>query len=532
MRLNIFFLITSATILFLITACSGESKNIKSLGGWKVNDVKGWFFTSAKVKDRKLPGMVYVEGGTFTMGRAQDDVLRDWNNSPVRMQVSSFYMSETEVTNYDYRSYLAWLEYVFPPENPSFKEIYNGALPSTSFEKEKLMRNDVYTNHYFTHPAFDNYPVIGVSWIQAQRFCEWLTDRANENVLMEAGFLSKDLYRNAEIVYGTKHFDTEIYKRMPYQMFGDDSRAINPEKFDQDSRSDRNRRLRYLGKYDGLLVSKFRLPTETEWEYTALALAKNRSYNSYKGKRYPDDRVRFYKGRNKGDFLDNFKIGHGDYSGVGGWGNDGSTISNEVKKYPPNDLGFFGMYGNVSEWTADVYRPVIDDEINDLNYFRGNVYKRLVLKDGIPERVMSEPEYDILADGRKIYKGLPGSIKKEVTQDAKNYRDGDLSSVLDPYSLKEDSSVTEKVYNAPVRNFIVDTDGKVKVFKDKKSRTSSVSDRMRVIKGASYKDGVYWTDPAQRRYMDERESTSWIGFRVAQDVLGDKKNKRTRRGRQ
>lgn len=501
------------------------------MSGWKVNDANGWFFTTGKAKGPESPGMVYVEGGTFTMGRVQDDVLRDWNNPPVRMQVSSFYMGETEVTNYDYRSYLAWLEYVFPPEDSSFKEIYNGALPNASFEKEKLMRNDIYTNHYFTHPAFDNYPVVGVSWIQAQRFCEWLTDRANENVLIKAGVLSKDLYRDAEMVYGSKHFDTEIYNRKPQRMFGKDSQALNLRKITQVGRA-QNPHLRYVGKYDGLLISKFRLPTETEWEYAALALAENRSYNAYKGKRYPDERIRVLKDGYKGDFLDNFKLGRGDYSGIGGWGNDGSALSNEVKKYLPNDLGLFGMYGNVAEWTADVYRPIIDVDVNDLNYFRGNVYKRPILKGGVPERVTGEPEYDILADGRKVYKALPGSIKKEIIQEAKNYRDGDLSSALDPYVLREDAAVTEKIYNAPVRNFVVGADGKVKVLKDKKARTSPISDQMRVIKGASYKDGVYWVDPAQRRYMDERESVSWLGFRVAQDVLGDRKNKRTRQGKQ
>ena len=36
------------------------------------------------------------------------------------------------------------------------------------------------------------------------------------------------------------------------------------------------------------------------------------------------------------------------------------------------------MYGNVAEWTADVYRPIIDDEANDFNYFRGNVYESYI----------------------------------------------------------------------------------------------------------------------------------------------------------
>lgn len=64
--------------------------------------------------------------------------------------------------------------------------------------------------------------------------------------------------------------------------------------------------------------------------------------------------------------------------------------------------------------------------------------------------------------------------------------------------------------------------------KDKKSLISSVSDCIRVIKGAlpPIKMEFIGPDPSQRRYMDERESASWIGFHVNQYVLGDKKNKK------
>jgi hypothetical protein len=43
-------------------------------------------------------------------------------------------------------------------------------------------------------------------------------------------------------------------------------------------------------------------------------------------------------------------------------------------KYPANDFGLYGW--NVAEWVADVYRPIIDNESNDFNYFRGNRYTK------------------------------------------------------------------------------------------------------------------------------------------------------------
>ena len=41
------------------------------------------------------------------------------------------------------------------------------------------------------------------------------------------------------------------------------------------------------------------------------------------------------------------------------------------------------MAGNVSEWVADVYRPIIDEEANDFNYYRGNIYSNpQITRDG------------------------------------------------------------------------------------------------------------------------------------------------------
>ncbi|XOD69621.1 MAG: hypothetical protein ACMUEM_03975 [Flavobacteriales bacterium AspAUS03] len=75
----------------------------------------------------------------------------------------------------------------------------------------------------------------------------------------------------------------------------------------------------------------------------------------------------------------------------------------------------------MTEWITDVYRHIIDNETNDINYFKGNIYKKFVLKDGLPEYVANESEYDILAGGCKIYKSLLESIKKEVNQNVRNY---------------------------------------------------------------------------------------------------------------
>ncbi len=112
--------------LFILGACSKEHSPVT---GWNYNDPSnGGFEVSPYEEQETGPGLVFIEGGTFTMGRTQDDVMSDWNSVPRRVTVSSFYMDETEVTNTDYREYLYWTNRVFGPNYP---QVYVKALPDT-----------------------------------------------------------------------------------------------------------------------------------------------------------------------------------------------------------------------------------------------------------------------------------------------------------------------------------------------------------------------------------------------------------------
>lgn len=510
------------------TKSGGGTKKFVSQTGWKPNDSKGWFFSGKQEKQKGWPGMVYVEGGTFTMGLVKDDVMHDWNNTPRRMQVSSFFINETETTNYDYRSYVTWLKYVFPPSDPNFREIYNGALPDTLVWNNKLSRND-FAETYFRSPEFDYYPVVGVSWLQASRYCDWLTDRANEKVLMDQGVISKDLYVNDSNNQGTASFTLDKYKSNDPEM----QSYINAQRLQKATgiRTTNQRIMAVNRNATSGVVQRFRLPTEVEWEYAALGLQKNRDYNNYLGKNPKIEDLRGKKGRNKGTFLDNFKYGRGDYSGTAGWKNDGSAITSDVRQYPSNDLGIYGMFGNVAEWTADIYRPIIDEEASDFNYYRGSAPQQVVRNsDGSYKRVESGSiKYDTLADGRLVYRGLPGEFEREKVANYSSFRDGDFQSSLDGgYGRDVDSASNYNMYNAPRRSFYVDANGKVILQKDTKKRTSQISDKIRVVKGGSWNDTAYWLDPGQRRFKDESKSYGWIGFRVAQDAKNNNK-KRSKR---
>lgn len=534
-KLKLFPIIAFSSILLFVscgggnTKSGGGTKRFTSKTGWKPNDKKGWFYTTKQQKQKGWPGMVYVDGGTFTMGLVKDDVMHDWNNTPRRMQVSSFFIGETEITNYEYREYVTWLKYVFSSPDSNLKDVYTGALPDTLVWNNRLSRND-FSETYFRSPEYDYYPVVGVSWLQASRYCEWLTDRANEKALMDKGIISKDLYVNESSNQGQSSFTLDKYKANDPAM----KEYINEQRV-QKSTGIKTTNQRILSANRGAtsgVVEKFRLPTEVEWEYAALGLTKNREYNNYIDKKPMIEELRGTKGKNRGMFLENFKYGRGDYSGTAGWKNDGSAITSDVRQYPSNDLGIYGMYGNVAEWVADVYRPIIDQEGNDFNYYRGNVVKQKVRNaDGTYQIIDgTNIKYDTLSDGRLVYKGLPGQYNETIVQDDRNFRDGDFMSSLEASSGRgsDSSNANFSMYNAPVRRFIVDEKGRVKLQKDNRQRTTNVSNEVRVVKGGSWMDTAYWLDPGQRRYRDESKSYGWIGFRVAQDGKANHKGKSKR----
>ena len=523
---------------------SSSSKNSSRATGWKINAKEGGFQYNTDFEEQATaPGLVFIEGGTFTMGRVQDDVMHDWNNSPNQQHVQSFYMDETEVTNMMYLEYLDWIKAVYPPTEPQYKAIYEGALPDTLVWRNRLGYSEVMVDNYLRHPAYAEYPVVGVSWIQAVEFASWRSDRVNELYLEDAGYIERD----AKIAANSEaNFSTDTYLIAPSMSYGGNDSITNPIKS--------RRRVTttaagdtinvYASRETGIISPKYRLPSEAEWEYAALGLSELRDYNVYRGrKKYPWDGQYTRSGNRKirGDQLANFKQGKGDYGGIAGWSDDLADHTGQVKNYAPNDHGLYDMAGNVAEWVADVYRPIVDDEFNDFNYYRGNVYtKNAINDDGTVKIVLSnEVEFDTLSNGKLIARNLPGEIKKIAVDDNetylrnnfdrsdnRNFRDGDKRSSRYFEDFNDDESEetsTRKMYNSPKHNVERDASGQlIKEYDKENNRTSMINDEVRVYKGGSWKDREYWLDPAQRRYYPQDMATDFIGFRCAMSRLGSK----------
>jgi formylglycine-generating enzyme len=471
-----------AAYLMLASSCTKEASRST---GWDYNNPKNGGFEVVPYKEPITgPGLVFIEGGTFTMGRMSDDPMYEWNNIPRRVTVPSFYMDETEVANIDYVEYLYWLNRVFGTNYP---EVYSKALPDTLVWREKLAYNEPLIETYLRHPAYRNYPVVGVSWTQASDYCMWRTDRVNEMLLIKAGILDYDPAQKNE-----NNFNTEAYLAGQYEgLVNKPLRDLNPNGTGE-------RRVRIE---DGILLPKYRLPTEAEWEFASYGLIGNTHFERIVERRiYPwngtilrTDDKKYY-----GSFVANFKRGRGDYMGVAGNLNDGAEIPSEVGSYWPNDYGLYNMAGNVSEWVLDVYRPLSFEDVSDFAPFRGNVFQTKVTAQGylVPKDSLGRIKYRNVteeeASGRFNYRKA----------DNINYLDGDYQSLLDvDWATKnEDPNTTGKMYEY--------------------STSTLVSDKARVYKGGSWKDPAFYLSPASRRFLDEEKSTNYIGFRCAMGRVG------------
>ena len=503
--------------VLLLCACTNKSGK-SSTTGWNLNDPQwGGYDVSDHSEQQTAPGLVFIEGGSFVMGHVTEDTRYTWDNVAHTVTVSSFYIDETEVSNESYGEFVYWMRRTYGEE---FPDKVTAVYPDTATWRDKLAWREGFVDYYFQSPSYKDYPVVGVTWEQAQAYCTWRTDRVNEKILIDRGIINND----QENLSPTTAFQTDVYLA---GQFEGEVRGGNPSAGGEP---------RAVRKSDGILFPYYRLPTEAEWEFAALGLIGN-TYDERvtEHKTYPWDGQSLRSANKKyyGQFLANFKRTRGDAMGVAGNLNDGWDYTCPVKWYFPNDYGLYNMAGNVSEWCMDVYRKVVNPNGgDDLDPYRGNIYQTAARDEDL-EILKGE-------DGMIVYKDVDFEANRRNYRQANNvnYLDGDRSSNLDNWineaeenaegegeeaEVEEEEGEEEGNDNATMSEEDTWTNNMYRrVSDDKKNTTSLVNNKVRVVKGGSWKDRAYYLQASARRYYDQDKSTSWIGFRCAMDRLGSR----------
>ncbi|MFK7899983.1 MAG: gliding motility lipoprotein GldJ [Cyclobacteriaceae bacterium] len=314
--------------------------------GYQVSDFHG---------QPDAPNMVYIEGGRTVLGTYEEDLLGKFDNLERTVTVASFYMDETEIAN------IHWIEYLFYIQRDSSEEFYKSALPDSSVWESALAYNDPYVDHYLRYPGFRYFPTVGITWEQSNDYCAWRTSVVNKKLAEDAGI---------EVPAGASRIPLET----------------------------------------GVVLPAYRLPSEAEWEYAAVAqigtqwLDENQTHRRL----YPWDghAMRNPYGKDMGSFLANFKRGRGDYAGIAGKLNDGAMITDYIYSHPPNDFGLYNMAGNVNEWVFDVYRPLSFRDFDDLNPIRRNGFLDQQKDDaGGSTRYDVKGFQSLITDNVRVYKG-------------------------------------------------------------------------------------------------------------------------------
>lgn len=136
----------------------------------------------------------------------------------IQLNDTLFY-DRTELTNFSWLEYEFWVKSVFGAGSPE----HLAMLPDTADWNTIVSFGEPYTQDYLRHPAYRNYPVVGVTYDQALAYSTWRSDRVMEVYLIRAGVIpyrrgqtSAD-YFSIERFYGSDSL--KAYHHLPYPSY-------------------------------------------------------------------------------------------------------------------------------------------------------------------------------------------------------------------------------------------------------------------------------------------------------------------------
>lgn len=114
--------------------------------------------------------LALIPAGSFIYGESDQDAPYPYQPKSRTISLDTFYIYKHEVSNGEYLEFINDLK-------KKDTSLFRRMLPDTLVWREKTICMEPYVDYYFRHPIYSNYPVVGVTYEQAEYYCNWLTEK-------------------------------------------------------------------------------------------------------------------------------------------------------------------------------------------------------------------------------------------------------------------------------------------------------------------------------------------------------------------